>query len=173
MTLCKAPEDRRSAKICVESGRPLPIYLQALCPVSIFNFIRCRTFLLPGTWFGRLRDFLAVKFALPCSKAPCLRRLPNWLAFIFGAKSVLLSRVSLAKGCCFGLLKAVGWRRFRSQLECWKTSPGEVFVQWFKGGWVGREASPSLSIAKSCWYERECFWFGLCSTIRDEMSNWA
>ena len=43
MTLCKAPEDRRSAQIRIERGQPLPIYLQALCPVSIFNFMQCRT----------------------------------------------------------------------------------------------------------------------------------
>ena len=39
VTLCKAPEDRRSAQICLDGGQPLPIYLQGLC------------------WFVRLRDF--------------------------------------------------------------------------------------------------------------------
>ena len=43
----------------------------------------------------------------------------------------------------------------------------------FKGGWAGCVSSPSLRYAKSCWYERNRFWLGLCSTIRDEMSNWA
>ena len=39
------------------------------------------------------------KFALPFSKAPRFCCLPKWLPFIFAAESVLVSRVSLAKGC--------------------------------------------------------------------------
>jgi len=41
--LFKAPEFRRSAWSCVDGGQPLPIYLQGLCSVSIFNLMRCRT----------------------------------------------------------------------------------------------------------------------------------
>ena len=41
--LFKAPEFGRSAQICVESGQPLQIYWQSLCPVPIVNFMRCRT----------------------------------------------------------------------------------------------------------------------------------
>ena len=63
------------------------------------QFHAVQNFLLPGTWFVRPRDFFALKLALPFSKAPRVRCLPNWLAFIFGTKSVLLSRVSLGKGC--------------------------------------------------------------------------
>ena len=46
MTICKAPEDRRSAPICVDGGQPLPIYLQGSCPAQCQSCISCGAELL-------------------------------------------------------------------------------------------------------------------------------
>ena len=83
-------------------------HCQSTCKVCAssanLQFHAVQNFLLPGTWFVRPRDFFAVKFALPFRKAPAVRCLPNWLAFIFGAKSVLLSRMGCAERSIFSAI---------------------------------------------------------------------
>ena len=120
------------------------------------QFHAVQDFLLPGTWFVRPRDFFAVKFALPFRKAPAVRCLPNWLAFVFGAKSVLLSRVSLGKGCAersiFSAIytstknnRGFGWTVNKRESQLWQKMLG-----YFHASTEQIWADMSLDMSEKC-----------------------
>ena len=80
-------------------------HCQSTCKVCVQSsvnqsFISCGAELLTARHLicASKEIFWLSKFALPFRKATRFCCLPTWLPFIFAAKSVLLSRVSLAKG---------------------------------------------------------------------------
>ena len=95
MTLCKAPEDRRSAQICLLT---VESHCQSTCKVCVQcqSSISCGAELLTARHLMCASKYLlAVKFALLFSKTPhvCCLPKPNQCCY------QLLPRVSHGKGC--------------------------------------------------------------------------
>ena len=100
MTICKAPEDRRSAPICVDGGQPLPIYLQGSCPAQCQSCISCGAELLTARHLvcASKRTFWLSKFALPFRKAPRFCRLPSDFLSYLQPNQCWYSECHLRKG---------------------------------------------------------------------------